>query len=195
MINWEDWIDKTLARVNEVLAFGTEFRVMTNKSVVTNIIFCLDFPFFFLIVVQVQLSPFSPHHSPLPPHTPPPTLNPIPLWLCPCVLYTCSLTILGLFSPLSSLSSLLVTISLFFISMSLLIFCLLFFLLIRFHIYVRSYSVCLSPSGLFHSIMLSSSIHAVSKGRSSFFLSFCCIVLHCLNVPSFFDPLIHSYSK
>ena len=134
MINREDWIDKTLARVNEVLAFGTEFRVMTNKSVVTNIIFCLDFPFFFFnCCSSTVVSIFSPPLSPSSP-TPPPTLNPIPLWLCPCVLYTCSLTILGLFSPLSSLPSLLVTISLFFISMSLLIFCLLFFLLIRFHL-------------------------------------------------------------
>ena len=39
--------------------------------------------FFFLIVVQVQLSPFSPHHLPPPKTSPPPTLDPTPLWLCP----------------------------------------------------------------------------------------------------------------
>ena len=149
MINWEDWIDKTLARVNEVLAFGTEFRVMTNKSVVTNIIFCLDFPFFFLIVVQVQLSPFSPHHSPLPPHTPPPTLNPIPLWLCPCVLYTCSWWPFPYLPPLSFSPSRVVTVRLFFTSMSLVTFSL-FVLFIRFHLKVRSYGISLSPPGLFH---------------------------------------------
>ena len=44
----------------------------------------------FFIVVQVQLSPFSPHYSPLLPPSPPATLNPTLLWLCPCVLYTCS---------------------------------------------------------------------------------------------------------
>ena len=41
------------------------------------------------------------------------------------------------------------------------------------------------------SIMLSSSIHAVTKGRSSFFLS-ACVIFHCVNVPQFFDPLIYS---
>ena len=46
--------------------------------------------FTFFIVVQVQLSPFSPHHSfPLQP-APLPTLDPTCLWFGPCVLYTCS---------------------------------------------------------------------------------------------------------
>ena len=44
------------------------------------------------IVVQLQLSPFSPITLPCPTH-PPPTLNPLhPRCLCPWVLYTCSLT-------------------------------------------------------------------------------------------------------
>ena len=57
--------------------------------------------YLFIIVVQVQLSPFLP--PPLPPPHPslPTTLNPNPLWLCPCVLYTCSLMTLPPFSPLS----------------------------------------------------------------------------------------------
>ncbi|KAF6125246.1 hypothetical protein HJG60_009766 [Phyllostomus discolor] len=37
--------------------------------------------------------------------------------------------------------------------------------------------------------MLSSFIQAIVKGRSSFFLSFCCIVFHCIIVLQFFDPL------
>ena len=44
--------------------------------------------FFFLIVVQVQLSPFTPHCFPQPQPSPLPILDPNPLWLCPCVLYT-----------------------------------------------------------------------------------------------------------
>ena len=58
--------------------------------------------FSFFIVVQVQLSPFSCHHSPLPLPPPPPTLNPTHLWLYPCVLYTCSLMILSQLSPVIS---------------------------------------------------------------------------------------------
>ena len=50
-------------------------------------------------------------------------------------------------------------------------FACLFVLLIRFHLKVRSYGICLSPPGLFSlSLMLSNFIHAVTKGRSSFFL-------------------------
>ena len=41
------------------------------------------------------------------------------------------------------------------------------------------------------SIMFSSSIHAVTKGKSSLFLSFCRVVVHCVNVAQFFDPLIY----
>ena len=51
------------------------------------------FTFHFIIFVQLQLSPFSPHYSPLPyplPHLPHSIL---PLHcLCPWVLHTCSLT-------------------------------------------------------------------------------------------------------
>ena len=55
----------------------------------------------FVIVVQVQLSPFSPHHF-LPSHPPPPPiLKTILLWLCPWVLYTCSVMTLPVLSPVS----------------------------------------------------------------------------------------------
>ena len=49
---------------------------------------------FYFIVVQLQLSPFSPPITlPCPTHPPPPTFNPFPpRCLCPWVLYTCSLT-------------------------------------------------------------------------------------------------------
>ena len=77
------------------------------------------------IVVQVKLSPYSPHHSHPPQPSLPPTCDPTPLWLCPWVLYACSLMTLppsptGLSPPTSPL----VTVSLFFISMSVVIFCL-----------------------------------------------------------------------
>ena len=75
---------------------------------------------FYFVVVQVQLSPFSPQHSPCPTHLY--LLNPTLLWLCPCVLYTCSLMNLPLFSPIMPPPSPVVTVSLFFISMSLVIF-------------------------------------------------------------------------
>ena len=85
----------------------------------------LDDPniFTFFIVVQVELSPFSPHHSPYPshPHFPPLILTPfgfvhvsfihVPWWPFP------------LFPPLSHLTSAPVTVSLFLISVSLVIFC------------------------------------------------------------------------
>ena len=71
----------------------------------------------FLIVVQVQLSPFPPDQSPLP--HPPPTLNPTPLWLCPWVLHTIPWQPFPFFplypSPLPS-------VSLFFISVTQVIF-------------------------------------------------------------------------
>ena len=72
----------------------------------------------------------------------------------------------------SSLPSPLVTVSLFFISMSLVIFCLLicfvdYVPLIGEIIWYLSFTAWFTSL----SIMLSSSIHAVTKGRSSFFIS------------------------
>ena len=53
---------------------------------------------------------------------------------------------------------------------------------------MRSYGICLLPACFISlNIVLSSSIHAVAKGRSSF----CCVVFHCINVPQLF---IHSSS-
>ena len=125
----------------------------------------------FFIVVQLQLSPFSPCYSPLPNCPPPPTFNPPPGCLYSWVLYAC-FTTLPLLPLMSSSCSLLVTVSLFFISMSLVPFCLLvcfvdkvpFIGEIIWYLSLTAWLISLS-------IMLSSSIHAVAKGRSSFFLS------------------------
>ena len=45
---------------------------------------------YFVLIVQVQLSPFSSLKLLPPQPSPPPTLHPTPLWFCPCVLHTCS---------------------------------------------------------------------------------------------------------
>ena len=89
----------------------------------------------FLIVVQIQLSPFSPHHPPLPHRPSHPTLNPTHLWLCPWDLYACSLMTLPLLSPIILLALplwLLSVCSLF--QCPWLYFARLFVLLIRFHL-------------------------------------------------------------
>ena len=61
--------------------------------------YLLDHFSYFFIVVQVQLCPFSPHHSSHPTHPYSPPLN-SPLWLCPYVLHTCSLMLLPHYSLL-----------------------------------------------------------------------------------------------
>ena len=159
-----------------------------------NLVLFFNCPFFPLlfIVVQVQLSPFFPHHFPAPHPSPPPPLYPTPLWICPCVLYTCSLTTLPPFHPIIPSHFPLVTVSFFFISMSLVLFCLLVCFvdevpLIGEIIWYLSFTTWLTSL----SIMLSSSIHTVTKGRSSFF---CCLIFHCVNVPLFFHPLIYRWA-
>ena len=97
---------------------------------------------FFLIVVQVQLSPFSPHHVPHPIHPRFPTSNLLPLGLSMGPLNMVLDGLSPIFPQYPSLPSPLVSVSLFFISMSLVIFCLLI-QLIRFHLQVRSYGICL----------------------------------------------------
>ena len=58
---------------SQLTALGYNFLFFLVTDITTQILF--------FIVVQVQLSPFSPHHSPLPSPPPPPILNPTPLWL------------------------------------------------------------------------------------------------------------------
>ena len=126
-----------------------------------NIIF-----FFYSVTIVCIFSPslHSTQANPtsLPHHYPPP-------WFCPCVLYSSSC------KPRSSLSpphSPLAIVTLFLISMSLVIFYLLFSFVdyvpvkgeIIWYLSLTAWLISLS-------IMLSSSIHAVGKGRSSFFLS------------------------
>ena len=112
---------------------------------------------------------FSPslHPTPAKP-TSLPHLHPPP-WFCPCVLYSSSCKPL---SPLSPPHSFLAIVTLFLISMSLVIFCLLFSFVdyvpvkgeIIWYLSLTAWLISLS-------IMLSSSIHAVAMGISSFFLS------------------------
>ena len=90
--------------------------------------------FVFIIVVQVQLSPFSPHHFPPPthPHFPPSNLPTLALSMCPLYI---SLMDLALFYPIIPHTS-----PLWFLSVFPLFPCLwfyfahLFVLLIRFHL-------------------------------------------------------------
>ena len=119
------------------------------------------------ITVVCIFSPPLPSH---PSQTHLPHLLPSPNpWFYPCVLYRSS----GKpFSPLSHSPSPLAIVRLFLISMSLVIFCLLF----SFVDYVPVKGEIISYLSLTAwlislSIMLSSSIHAVAKGISSFFLS------------------------
>ena len=124
----------------------------------------------FFTAVQLELSVFSPHPSPPTPSKPTSLqcFHPPP-WFCPCVLYSSSWKP---FSPLSPLPFPLAIVRLFLISMSLVIFCLLFSFVdyvpvkgeIIWYLSLTSWLISLS-------IMLSSSIHAIAKGISSFFLS------------------------
>ena len=105
---------------------------------------------FFYYCSSTVVSIFTP---PLLPASPIPTSDPQTycLWLCPCVLYTCSLMDLPLFSsiiPLPPPLWLLSVCSLF--QCFWLYFVCLFVLLIRFHLQVKSYGICLSPPALFH---------------------------------------------
>ena len=114
--------------------------------------------------------PFSPHHAHSPHLSPPPILEPTPFGFVHVSFYTCSLLALPLFSPIIPLPCplwLLTVCSLF--QCLWLYFACLFVALIRFHLYVRPYGIYLSPTLISLSIMLSSSIHAVMKCRSSFF--------------------------
>ena len=112
---------------------------------------------------------FSPplHPTPAEP-TSLPCVHPPP-WFCPCVLYSSSSKPL---SPLSPPYSPLAIVRLFLTSVSLDLFCLLFSFVdyvplkgeIIWYLSLTAWLISLS-------IMLSSSIHTVTKSRSSFFLS------------------------
>ena len=93
-----------------------------------------------------------------------------PPWFCPCVLYSSSSW--KPFSPLLPPPSPLAIVRLFLTSMSLVIFCFLFSSI--YYVPVKDeiiWYLSLTTWLISLSIMLSSSIHAVAKGISSFFLS------------------------
>ena len=132
-----------------------------------NFIFKIFLKFIYLFLFSYNCLHFLPIP---PPHPPSPTSCPHlypPPWFCPCVLYSSSYRPL---SPLSLPHSPLAIVTMFLISMSLVIFCLLFSSVD--YVPVKGEVIFVPPAWLISlSIMLSSSIHAVAKGISSFFLS------------------------
>ena len=95
-----------------------------------------------------------------------------PPWFCPCVLYSTSCNLLYPLSPPPPPTPALAIVRLFLISMSLVIFCLLFSSIA--YVPVKGeiiWYLSLTSWLISRSIMLSSFIHAVAKGISSFFLS------------------------
>ena len=154
-----------LANDKTILLFSSNNA--TNKSMYFFSIFIFIFFIYFYSVTIVcifspSLHPTTASHTSIPPLYPPP-------WFCPCVLYS------SFYRPLSPLSpphSPLAIVTMFLISMSLVIFCLLFSFVdyvpvkgeIIWYLSLATWLISLS-------IMLSSSIHAIAKGISSFFLS------------------------
>ena len=111
------------------------------------------------------------------PHLPPSNLPPSALSICPLYMF------LNGPSPIiphyPSLPSSLVTISLFFISMTLVVFCL--FVCFIDYVPVKGeiiWYLSLTIWLISLSIMLSSSIHAVTKGRSSFLMFYKIVLYH-----------------
>ena len=130
------------------------------------VLFCFILFYFYSVTIVCIFSP-SLHPTPDSP-TSLPHLYPPP-WFCLCVLYSSSYTPL---SPLSPPHSPLAIVTMFLISMSLVTFCLLFSFVdyvpvkgeIIWYLSLTAWLISLS-------IMLSSSIHAIAKGISSFLLS------------------------
>ena len=132
----------------------------------------LCFTYFFKLFYCCSITVICISPLPLPSTTAKPTSLPcfhLPFWFCPCVFYSSSWKP---FSPLSPPPSPLAIFGLFLTSMSLVIFCLLF----SFVDYVPVKGEIIGYLSLTAwlislNIMLSSFIHAVAKGISSFFLS------------------------
>ena len=147
-----------------------KFLAMTGLLMILNnfcsLIFLILILHCYSITVVCLFSP-SLHPTPAKP-TSLPCFHPTH-WFCPCVLYSSSWKP---FSPLSLPHSPLAIIRLFLTSMSLVIFCLLFSSVdyvpvkgeIIWYLSLTTWLISLA-------IMLSSSINAVAKGISSFFLS------------------------
>ena len=146
----------------------------TDLYMLSFIVTSVLVPIFFLKLIYLFLFSYNCLcFLPFPPPTPAsPTSLPYlypPPWFCPCVLYSSS------YRPLSTLSpphSPVAIVTMFLISMSLVIFCLFFSFIdyvpvkgeIIWYLSLTAWLISLS-------IMLSSSIHAIAKDISSFFLS------------------------
>ena len=116
------------------------------EAIVNDIVLFL---IFFYLKHFLLFNYSCPHFPPItlycPTHPPPPTFNPPACCLCPWVLYTCSPSFPRYLPTPWSLSVCSLFSCLWFYFA-----CLLVCLLIRFHLKVRSYSICLSLPGLFH---------------------------------------------
>ena len=148
----------------------------TSRYFVEHLSLRIDLRFFFFSFYLITLLLFNYNCLHYPSSLPPTPANPTslpcfhpPPCFCPCVLYISSWKP---FSKLSPPPSPLAIVRLFLTSMSLVIFCLLF----SFVDYVPVkgeiiWYLSLTTWLISFSIMLSSFIHAVAKGISSFFLS------------------------
>ena len=119
-------------------------------------------------VVSIFPPPLSPTPSTVTSHSPS-----FPLWLCPWDLYTCSLMTLALLPSIMPLPPPLWSLSVCSLFPCLwLCFACWFVLLIRFHLQVRSYGICLSLPDLFHLAQCSPipSMLLRRVGAPSFFL-------------------------
>ena len=133
------------------------------KNLFNNYFFFTFFKFIFYFYSVTIVCIFSPANPTSLLHLYPPS------WFCPCVLYSSSYRPL---SPLSPSHSPVAILTMFLISMSLVIFCLLFSFVDYVPVKGEIIWYLSLTAWLFSlSIMLSSSIHAVAKGISSFFLS------------------------
>ena len=169
------------------ICFPTVF-VSTYLGIFSFFFFLVFFfsSLFFSIVIQVQFPTFSHHHLPPLQPSPPSTLDPTPLWLSPCVLYTCSLKTLPHFPsiiPFHLPCGYCHFVLYFSVSGYILLPC--FFCWLG-STYRCDHMVFVFIAWLLSlHIMLSKSIHTVTKGRNSFFL-LCSIPLCKCTVVAFF---------
>ena len=141
------------------------------------------FYLFILLLFSYNCPNFSPPGA-LPCLVQPPLPKTFPTHCpCPWVLCACSLTwpfsfFPPVFSPLPSGHCQFVLY--FHVSGSFLL--IYFVLLIRFHLQVRLYGICLSLLDLLYLAQYSPVPSILSWRVQEFLLSFCCIVFHCVNV-------------
>ena len=120
----------------------------------------LQFSQFFPLCLPTQPSPHS--HSQSPHHCP-----------CPWVLHTCSLTSpFTFFQPVLTSCLPLTTVSMFYVSMPLVLFCLVVYFVHQIPIVSEIiWYVSFTDWLISLRIRVSSSIHAVTKGKNSFFFT------------------------